>query len=458
MPPEVLLCAETQERFCWVVPEGFAEELCAIYRREFALGDVYPGASASVIGRVTSEPRYRVTWHGETLVDCPVHAITHGRRVPRPARRRAPAAPAASRRDDVSPQEALPALLSSLALCSREYLYRHYDSEVQGRTWMRPGEGDAAVIRVHPERTLGVALAVGGNPWWCASDPELGARHAVAEATRNVACVGARPWALTDCLNFGHPEDPRVMGDFEATLEGLAVAAEALGGLASPGAALPFVSGNVSLYNQTGDRAIPPSPIVMAAGVIDPLPRAVGLALRRPGSFLVLVGEPRDALTGSAYVREILRERDGAPPGLDLVREARLQALAVAAAQGRWVHAAHDISDGGLAVALAEMALAAAPTLGLGLDVDIGALETGTTLALFCERPGIVFEVRQERASSLFQAARERALLAWPIGTVAAHGRFRARLPGGETVEWAIEALREAAGGTLERLWNEELE
>ena len=126
-------------------------------------------------------------------------------------------------------------LLSSPNGCSREYLYRHYDGEVQGRAWLRPGEADAAVLRVHPERPTGVAFAVGGNPFWCGADPELGARHAVAEACRNVACVGARPWALTDCLNFGHPEDPKVMGDLAATLEGLAVAAEALGGLASCG-------------------------------------------------------------------------------------------------------------------------------------------------------------------------------------------------------------------------------
>src|SRR5207247_3240196 len=180
---------------------------------------------------------------------------------------------------------ALLALLSSLNLCSREYLFRHYDSEVQGRTWLRPGEGDATVFQPDPRHPLGVALGLGGNPFWCASDPELGGRHAVAEAARNVACAGGRPWALTDCLNFGDPEDPEVMGDFESTLEGLAVAAEALGGLAARGQPLPFVSGNVSLYNQAGARAIPPSPIVMCAGVVRSLAAATGLALLKAGDF-----------------------------------------------------------------------------------------------------------------------------------------------------------------------------
>jgi len=153
----------------------------------------------------------------------------------------------------------------------------------------------------------------------------------------------------------------------------------------------------------------------------------------------------------------VLRERGGAPPSLDLAREARLEELAVLAAEGRWARAAHDVSDGGLAVALAEMALAAAPEAQLGLDVDLGVLEAATAPALFSERPGIVFEVSPERAARLFQAARDRALLAWPIGGVVGAPRMRVRLPGGETLEWPLEELRAASAQGLERLWNEEL-
>ena len=457
LPPEVVLCAETQERYCWVVPESFATELCEIYERDFALGGVHPGAGARVIGRATADPRFRVLAGEESVVDCPVEAITAARRIERPAERRAPGAPWKGSSKSRSPRSTLLKLLESFALCSREYLYRHYDSEVQARTWLRPGEGDATVVRAEPGRMLGLAFALGGNPWWCANDPELGARHAVAEAARNVACVGARPWALTDCLNFGHPEDPRVMGDLEATIEGLAVAAEALGGLAHRGEALPFVSGNVSLYNQTGTRAVPPSPIVMCSGVLATVSTATPIALSRAGDFLILVGEPRDELTGSAYVREVLGQDAGAPPSLDLDREARLQDLAVRAVEGRWVRAAHDVSDGGLLVALTEMALAAARSRELGADLDFGSLEAPIPEALFSERPGIVFEVSPERAARLFQAARERSLLAWPIGTVSARSRLRALLPNGGTVEWEIERLRAAAAAPLRRLWNEEL-
>ncbi len=457
VPPEVLLCAETQERYCWIVPEAFADELVTLYEREFALGDIYPGAGARVIGRVTDHGRYRVEWGGEAIVDCPVEAITEGRRVDRPARRRAPAPPRKPRRATVSPHEALLRLLSSHNGCSREYLYRHYDSEVQGRTWLRPGEGDAVVFTPARGRPLGVALAIGGNPHWCEADPELGARHAVAEAARNVACVGGRPWALTDCLNFGNPEDPEVMGDFEATLEGLAVAAEALGRLAAPGAPLPFVSGNVSLYNQSRDRAVPPSPIVMCAGMVRDAGAAVGIGLETPGTFLVLVGEPRDEITGSSYLRDVLGEtRRTAPPSLDLGREARLQELAVLAAEGAWVQAAHDISDGGLLVTVAEMALAAAGDVGA--ELDLAPLEAATAPALFSERQGIVFAVNVERAPRLYQAARERSLLAWPIGTVIKGRSLGVQTGEGERIRWSLDELAAAAAAPLPKLWNEEIE
>jgi len=308
-----------------------------------------------------------------------------------------------------------------------------------------------------PGRATGVGFAVGGNPAWCGADPELGARHAVAEAARNLACAGARPWALTDCLNFGHPQDAAVMGDLEATLEGLAVSAEALGGLASPGSPLPYVSGNVSLYNQVGANAIPPSPIVMAAGVIHDVTTAVGIALRQPGHFLVLAGEARTTLTGSLYAREVLGARGSAPPRLDLSREARLQELAVLAAEGRWVTAAHDVSDGGLVTALAEMMLARAPESPLGAEVDLAVLEADPEVALFSEEPAILWEVPPDGATRLFAAARERGLAAWPIGTVAAHDELRVLLPGGARESWPVAALREAVRSPLPRLWNEEV-
>jgi phosphoribosylformylglycinamidine synthase len=456
LPPEVLLCSETQERYCWVVPEVFAPELLALYNEEFALDEVHPGAGARVIGVATDDRRYQVQWHGEVLVDCEVEAITTGRRIERPSRPRPRGRRPRARRRTIDLRAALLTLLKGDHCGSREYLFRHYDSEVQGRTWLRPGEGDAAVLRVHPGRPTGVAFAVGGNPFWCGADPRLGAMHAVAEAARNVAVVGARPWALTDCLNFGHPEDPEVMGDLEASLDGLAEAARALGGLASPGAPLPFVSGNVSLYNQVGIHAIPPSPIVMCAGVVDDVHTLLGQGVRAAGHALVLVGADRDGIEGSAYEREVLRERRGGPPPLDLQQEARLHAFAVAVAAGRLAVAAHDVSDGGLAVALAEMLLGAPPDRRLGLDVHIEQTELEAAVSLFGERPGIVHETPFDRLPRLSQTARDHGLFAWPIGTVSATAQMRVLLPGGGTLEWSADALRTAAQWGLARRWNEE--
>jgi len=191
--------------------------------------------------------------------------------------------------------------------------------------------------------------------------------------------------------------------------------------------------------------------------VLDDLATATGLALRGAGDLIVMVGEPRDSLAGSAWAR-VTGEGGGAPPALDLANEARLQRLAVTAAEQRWVHAAHDVSDGGLGIALAEMMLATPPEAPLGVDIDLDNLGADPLTALFSERPAIVFAVSPARAPRLFQAAREAGLSAWPLGTVSDAARMRVRIKSSGTVSWTLAELREAAGGTLARLWNEELE
>jgi phosphoribosylformylglycinamidine synthase len=172
---------------------------------------------------------------------------------------------------------------------------------------------------------------------------------------------------------------------------------------------------------------------------------------------LVLVGDVRDTLTGSLYAREVLRETGSAPPPLDLGREARLQELAVMAAAERWVRAAHDVSQGGLAMTLVEMLLATPVAGALGTEVDLAALEAPADVALFGESPAILFEVTPSRAAALFQAARERHLTAWPVGTVATHGELRVLLPDGARLGWTREMLSEAVAAPLARLWNEDL-
>jgi phosphoribosylformylglycinamidine synthase len=184
----------------------------------------------------------------------------------------------------------------------------------------------------------------------------------------------------------------------------------------------------------------------------------MGQALARAGNFLIFIGEPRDQLTGSAFAREILGQSSTAPPDLSLEREALLHELAVLAAEGGWVRAAHDVSDGGLATTLAEMVMACPADRALGADVDLGVLEAESTLALFSERPGVVFEVSPQRATILFQSARERGLLAWPIGTVTSVPRLRVLDPGSEALTWTAAELVSASARPLGALWNEEVE
>ncbi len=455
LPPEVLLCSETQERFCWVIPASFADELCDLYNREFALGDIVPHAAARVIGVATDDGQFTVTWQGETVIDCPVEAITLGTAVSRPAAVRGRAVTACDA-TGTSLQDALPRLLGSFAGASREYLFRHYDSEVQGRTWLRPGEADAVVLRTHPQRDAGLAFAVGGNAAWCDADPELGAMHAVAEASRKVAIAGGVPWALTDCLNFGDAEDPEVMGELAASIAGLSEAANALGGLASAGAALPFVSGNVSLYNNTGGRSIPPAPIVMCAGVLERVANAVPSALVRTGDTLVLVGAARTTLAGSSFARECLTNLSNGAPPLDLAAEARLQALSVESAHLRLASAAHGVSQGGLLMAVAEMLLGGPPELRAGARLDVSGLGAAREVALFDASPGIVFSVAAAGAQGFLDAAAAHGLTGWPVGRVVANGILEVGT-GPERLAWEVEALRLAAQLPLSQLWNEEL-
>jgi phosphoribosylformylglycinamidine synthase len=234
----------------------------------------------------------------------------------------------------------------------------------------RPG-GDAAIVRVKGT-TKALALKSDVNPFFCALDPYRGGALAVAEAARSIACVGARPLAITDCLNFGNPEKPEVMGQFEAAVRGIADACRAL--------EIPVVSGNVSFYNETDGRAIPPTPTVGMVGLLEDVEKRVRMPFRREGDVLAILGETRDELGGSEFLR-VLRGRDEGPcPEVDLAAEKRLIDLLVTLAEGGRLASAHDISDGGLAVALAECAM----TSGLGVEV---ALQSGVrpSSALFGE-------------------------------------------------------------------------
>ncbi|HZT50896.1 MAG TPA: AIR synthase related protein, partial [Stellaceae bacterium] len=241
-------------------------------------------------------------------------------------------------------------------LASKRWIWEQYDHLVMGHTVQRPG-GDAAVVRL-PGRRKALALATDCTPRYCAADPQRGGAQAVAESWRNLTAVGATPLAITDNMNFGNPERPEIMGQFVLAVEGMREACLALD--------YPVVSGNVSLYNETNGAGIAPTPVVGGVGLVADAAASVSLALKRAGETLLLVGETRGHLGASLYLREVLGREDGAPPPVDLAAERRNGDFVRGLIEAGRVSACHDLSDGGLLVALAEMAMAG----GIGAAIE----------------------------------------------------------------------------------------
>ncbi len=347
-----MLLSESQERMLMVLAPGKEEIAQAIFRKW--------GLDFAIIGQTTDDLRFRVKHHGEIKADLPIKEL--GDQAPlydRPYLR--PPKPAAIRPEEanapIGNREALLRLIGSPNLASKRWIYEQYDHLILSNTVGPPG-GDAAVVRIG-EGPKGLALTIDVNEHYCAADPHEGAKQAIAEAWRNLCAVGAKPLAVTDNLNFGSPERAEVMGEFVAAVEGLAAACRALD--------FPIVSGNVSLYNESPDGAIPPTPAIGAVGLVDDVSLAVTIAFKREGETILLIGETAGWLGQSAYLREICGRQDGAPPPVDLSRERKTGEFIRKLIGERQVSAVHDLAEGGLAVALAEMAMAS----GIGASLDL---------------------------------------------------------------------------------------
>ncbi|MGI0150557.1 MAG: AIR synthase-related protein, partial [Thermoplasmata archaeon] len=376
---------------------------------------------AADLGRVVPGSREKLTYLGAPAAELELAFRINPPLVHRP--RRAPPRPPrepASPSPTEPPAELLAEMLLAPDSLSREPVIRMYDHEVQGRTVVKPlhgrpatpSHGDAAVIRPRRSSRRGLAISVAAQPWACAIDPRGGARWVVEEAARNLYAVGARPDSFSDCLNFGNPEDPRVLGALDATVRGLAEAADALG------VAIP--SGNVSLYNGGLGRGIPPTPVLLAVGVVPDVDRAVTSDLKDPGNPIYLLGRSSPNLGGSLYARR--RERPGPIPPTDPSGLRRLGERLLAAMAGGEIRSAHDVSDGGLAVTLAEMAFGGA----LGFDVDLAATGlSDAALALIAEG-GSRFALEVDLAKEARFRQRLRGVPYARIGSVEeGAGRFR---------------------------------
>src|SRR6266567_886857 len=346
-----MMLSESQERMLMVLKPEKEEEAEAIFRKW--------GLDFAIVGETTPTKRFVVRHGGKTMADLPIKEL--GDEAPLYDRPHVETAkPPVVTAADVTPPmpnaEALAKLIGSPDLCSKRWVWEQYDHVILGNTVQRPG-GDAAVARIN-DGPKALALTTDVTPCYCEAAPFEGGKQAVAEAWRNLTAVGARPLALTDNLNFGNPERPEIMGQLVGAIHGIADACEALD--------FPVVSGNVPLYNETNGRAILPTPTIGGVGLIDDFAKSATLAFKGANEAILLIGETTGWLGQSLYLREICEREEGAPPPVDLAAERSSGDFVRALIAEDIAVAVHDISDGGLLVAIAEMAMAA----GIGAELD----------------------------------------------------------------------------------------
>jgi len=376
--PEEILMSESQERMMAVVEPLHLDRFLEITAR----WDV----EATVIGEVTEGERLVITWHDEVVVDVPPRSVAHDgpvyqRPLERPAyldalqHNGAGALKRPGTPDEL--RETLLTMLGSPNLCDKSWVTKQYDRYVLGNTALAMPD-DAGVVRVDETTGRGVAVSTDCNGRFAKLDPYAGAQLALAEAYRNVATAGATPLAVTDCLNFGSPEDPGVMWQFREAVKGVAEGCKTMG--------IPVAGGNVSFYNQTGDVAIHPTPVIGVLGVMADVAARTPSGFRVDGSSVWLLGATRDELDGSEWAHVVHGHLGGRPPVVDLEHEMRLGRLLVEAAGTGVLDAAHDLSDGGLAQVLAESVL----RYGTGVRVSVAGVHDEAFVALFSESAGRV--------------------------------------------------------------------
>ena len=438
-----VLSSESQERMCAVVAPENVEKFMAVCAKWDVL--------ATVIGEVADGDRLKITWHGETVVDVPPRTVAHEgpvyqRPLARPETQDALNADASSKLPRPGSAEELRATLLSMLgsphLCSRAFITEQYDRYVRGNTVLAE-HADGGVLRIDEETNRGVAVSTDASGRYTQLDPYAGAQLALAEAYRNVAVTGATPVAVTNCLNFGSPEDPGVMWQFAQAVRGLADGCAELG--------IPVTGGNVSFYNQTGSTAILPTPVVGVLGVLDDVRRRLPTGLgNEPGETLYLLGDTRDEFDGSIWAQVTGEHLGGVPPRVDLAREKLLAEVLTAASRDGLASAAHDLSEGGLIQAVVEAALAGETGCRLVLPREWDSVAEAFVF-LFSESAGrVLVAIPRTEESRFVSMCEARGLPATRIGVSD---------PGSDSVEVqglfsvTLEELRRISEGVLPRIF-----
>ena len=441
MTPYELMLSESQERMLLVAKEGREAEVIAICQKW--------GIDAAVIGQVTDDGNVRVKEDGTIVAEIPAKALTdEAPKYERPA-----TAPGyqdilqslqnENLPDVKNPTETLLSLLQSPSIANKAWVYRQYDHMVGTNTTVCPGS-DSAVVRIKGTNKA-LAMTTDGNSRYCLLNPYMGGMLAVAEATRNLVCSGAMPIGVTDCLNFGNPERPDIMWQFMAAVEGIADACRAF--------SIPVVSGNVSFYNETNGLSIYPTPILGMVGLIEPVALTTTQWFKNSGDRVILLGETKEDLGGTEYLKLIHYREQGSPPWLNLDKEKALHTCVHTLIHNSLIQSAHDCSDGGLSVALAECCISGPSHFGV--QVQIPSNRQRLDAVLFGESPSrVILSVLPERVDQVMKIASDCDVLAVDIGTVEGSQLDINVTPPADGLDNRIQAEVQ----TLFELWNRGLE
>jgi phosphoribosylformylglycinamidine synthase len=460
MTPYEIMLSESQERMLLVAEKGREREVLDVFTKW--------GLDAVVVGEVTDGGLLRVKDRGKLVAEIPAHPLAeegpvYRRPIAQPPLRNETAADWFSfSAAGTNLTTNFVKLLGSPAIASKRWITEQYDTSVRTNTLAGPGASDAAVIRIKDPETgivkRALALSTDGNGRWCQLNPRVGAMHAVAEAARNVAASGARPMAATNCLNFGGPEKPEVMWQFSEVIDGLTVACNELG--------TPITGGNVSFYNETLGKSIYPTPVIGVLGILEDASRVLKIAFRREGDLIILFDASRSTdratatlaqeFSSSEYSKTIAGIVAGEPPAVVLAAEKRLQECLVSLAASGAVRSAHDVSDGGIAVALAECCFAASSqhaALQLGAQVNLPEESCPAEYALFGERGArIVVSAAPTSLARVLEIARQCGVAAHQIGQVIRGDAFRIEYKGRAVIESSVAKLHDVWAHSLERI------
>ena len=453
LPAPVTLCAETQERFLWVCDPSITQMILEHYNNVWALPKVARGAGARVVGTVT-EGNYKVESGEGVEVDAPARAVTEGLSYDRPVRERLLELdePAIEVPYDLS--LSLLTVLGSPQVASRAPVYEQYDKQVQGQVILEAGQADAGVMlpfvyeRASDEvKRIGLALSVDGNPRYGRISAYWQGANAVVEAMRNVAAVGATPWALTDCLNYGNPEVPEDMWDFVQGVRGVGDAARGVHLKGYDDSPVPIVSGNVSFYNESRSmegerRSVDPSAIVSCVGRLTDGRKAITHQFKQQGSSVIMVGERKDELGGSAYY-ETHGELGARVPMPDFAAVKREIYAVIDVIDEGLAYACHDISDGGLGVALSEMCFGGSGLGRVGAAIDLGVLDSMLLddIVLFSETGGFVMEIAPEHQTRVVSILEQYGVYYRVIGRTTGDGVLDIRKGGVPLVNVSVSEM-----------------